>query len=443
MSKGVSAYRRTSAAATRREFLSTCGAVAVAANVQRVGPRGAHVVDWPSSFPASRQEVNGHPLAYLDSAATTLRPQSVIDALVDYYSTDNANPSPVHRLAARAAGRLTGARQAVARFVHAADPAEIVFVRGTTEGINLVASAWGGANIKAGDEIVVSIAEHYSNLLPWRRLAENAGASVRVADVDDEGRLTTDRLTAVLSKRTKLVAFSHVSNVLGYINPVRELVTAAKQVDAVVLIDGAQGAPHVSVDVQSLGSDFYVFSGHKMLGPMGTGVLWARRALLDAMPPYHVGSNMAHEVTANSAELERGALKYQAGTPDVAGPVGLGAALAFFEQAGRDVVQRHDQALAEYGLLRLREVPGLRIIGPTSAAERVPVFTFTLPGLTPAAIAENLDRQGIAVRAGDMAALPLLRRFGVTAAVRASAYMYTTQPDIDRLAAALRQMARV
>jgi cysteine desulfurase/selenocysteine lyase len=314
-------------------------------------------------------------------------------------------------------------------------------VRGTTEGINLVASAWGAANLKKGDELVISIAEHYSNLLPWRRAAANAGAVVRVADVDDEGRLTADRLAAVLSTRTKLVAFSHVSNVLGYVNPVRELTTAAKQVGATVVIDGAQGAPHVAIDVQNLGCDFYIFSGHKMLGPMGTGVVWGRRALLDAMPPYHVGSNMAHEVTDSGAELEHGALKYQAGTPDVAGPVGLSAAVSFFERAGRDAVQRHDEMLAAHGLLRLREVPGLRIIGPTSPLNRVPVFTFTLPGGTAAAIAANLDQQGIAVRAGDMAALPLLRRFGVTEAVRASAYVYTTPADIDRLAGALRQLS--
>ena len=394
------------------------------------------------SFPALRQEVNGQPLTYLDSGATTLRPQSVIDALVDYYSTDNANPAPVHRLAARAADRLTLARRTLAKFVHAADPSEIIFVRGTTEGINLVASAWGGANLKRGDELVISIAEHYSNLLPWRRAAEYAGAVVRVADVDDEGRLTPDRLAAVLSTRTRLVAFSHVSNVLGYVNPVGELTAVAKQVGAIVVVDGAQGAPHVAIDVQDLGCDFYIFSGHKMLGPMGTGVVWGRRALLDATPPYHVGSNMAHEVTATGAELEHGALKYQAGTPDVAGPVGLSAAVSFFEQAGRDALQRHDEMLATHGLLRLCDVPGLRIIGPTSAANRVPVFTFTLPGQTAAAIAAHLDQQGIAVRAGDMAALPLLRRFGVTEAVRASAYVYTTPADIDRLAAALRQLPR-
>jgi SufS family cysteine desulfurase len=403
---------------------------------------GAAQSKWPSQFPALGQQVNGRPLVYLDSAATTLRPQAVIDALVEYYSTDNANPAKVHQLASRASDRLSQARAAVARFIGAADPLEVVFVRGTTEGINLIASAGATANLRDGDEIVISIAEHYSNLLPWTRAAERAGAVVRVADVDDEGRLTPDRLTAVLSKRTKIVSFSHVSNVLGYVNPVRDLTSAAKAVGAVVVVDGAQGAPHVAVDVQDLGCDFYAFSGHKMLGPMGIGVVWGRRELLDKMPPYHVGSNMAHNVSINSVDFEHGALKYQAGTPVVAGPVGLRAAITFFQQAGRETLQRHDDDLAAYGLSRLREVPGLRVIGPMSPSRRVPVFTFSLPRMTATTVASALDQQGIAVRAGDMAALPLLRRFGASEAVRASAYVYTTHADIDRLVAALLQMPR-
>ncbi len=429
---------------SRREFLSTCAVTALAASSAPASGAqgGGSLSGWPSVFPALRQVVNGHPLMYLDSAATTLRPQSVIDALVDYYSTDNANPSKVHRLAARAAERLALARQTVTSFVNAADASEIIFVRGTTEGINLVASAWGGAHLGKGDEVVLSIAEHYSNLMPWTRAAERAGAVVRVADVDDEGRLTPERVAAVLSKRTKLVAFSHVSNVLGFVNPAREITALAKSAGACVVIDGAQGAPHVRVDVQHIGCDFYVFSGHKMLGPMATGVVWGRRDRLDQMPPYHVGSNMAHEVSFTHAELEQGALKYQAGTPDVAGPVGLSAAVQFFEQAGREAVQRYDQALVGHGLARLRDVPGLRLIGPTGTDQRIPVFTFTLPGRGATAVAAELDRRGIAVRAGDMAALPLLKRFGATEAVRASAYVYSTLGDLDRLADVLAQLAR-
>jgi cysteine desulfurase/selenocysteine lyase len=397
---------------------------------------------WPSEFPALRQEVNGYPLAYLDSAATTLRPQSVIDALTGYYSRDNANPAKAHQLANRASDRVTQARAAVAQFIGASDPLEVIFVRGSTEGINLVSSCWGTTNLCHGDEVVISVAEHSSNLLPWTRVAQRAGAVIRVADVDDDGRLTPARLDAVLSTRTKIVAFSHVSNVLGYVNPVRDLTSAAKAAGAVVVVDGAQGVPHVRVDVQKLGCDFYVFSGHKMLGPMGTGVVWGRRALLDQMPPYHVGSNMAHNVSTDGAEWEVGALKYQAGTPDVAGPVGLHAAISFFSAAGRAVLERHDQELARRGLSRLREIPGLRLIGPASATDRVPVFTFTLPGRSAASTAMALDREGIAVRAGDMAALPLLKRFGVTEAVRASAYVYTTPADLDRLGAALGRLVR-
>jgi cysteine desulfurase / selenocysteine lyase len=396
---------------------------------------------WPSTFPALRQRVNEHPLAFLDSAATTLRPQSVIDALVEYYSTDNANPSRVHTLASRAADRLSGARQTLARFVNAADPTEIIFVRGTTEGINLVASTWGATNLKAGDEVVLTVAEHSSNLLPWTRAAGKAGAKVRVVDVDDEGRPRLDQFKASLSNRTRIVAFTHVSNVLGYINPAKEMCALAREIGARVVIDGAQGAPHVKVDVQDIGCDFYLFSGHKMLGPMGTGVVWGRRELLDAMPPYHVGSNMAHDVDFERANFEHGALKFQAGTPDVAGPVGLAAAVRFFDAAG-PLLRRHDDELVQHGLVRLAEIPRLRIIGPRGADRRVPVFTFVLEGLAPTTVARALDARGIAVRAGDMAALPLLKRFGANEAVRASAYVYSTRADIDRLADALREIGK-
>ena len=429
--------------ANRRQFLSTCAAAGVVASASATTEEAQNVEQqaWPSTFPALRQRVNEHPLSFLDSAATTLRPQSVIDALVEYYSTDNANPSPVHTLASRAANRLSGARQTLARFVNATDPTEIIFVRGTTEGINLVASTWGTTNLKADDEVVLTIAEHSSNLLPWTRAAQQAGAKVRVVDVDDEGRPRLDQFKAILSKRTRIVAFTHVSNVLGYINPAKEMCALAREVGARVVIDGAQGAPHAKVDVQDLGCDFYVFSGHKMLGPMGTGVVWGRRELLDAMPPYHVGSNMAHEVDFERANFEHGALKFQAGTPDVAGPVGLAAAVRFFEAAG-PLLRRHDDELVQYGLVRLAEIPRLRIIGPRGADRRVPVFTFVLEGHAATTVAHALDARGIAVRAGDMAALPLLKRFVANEAVRASAYVYSTRGDIDRLADALREIGK-
>jgi len=391
----------------------------------------------PIHFPALSQRVNGHRLNYLDSAATTLRPQCVIDALADFYATDNANPSPAHTLARRSAQRLAHARAAVARFVNANEPGEIVFVRGTSEGVNLVASTWGRTNLRPGDEVIVTLAEHNSNLMPWTYAAALAGATVRVVDVDEDGRLRIDQLEMLLSPRTRIVAFSHVSNVLGLINPAEQICALAHQAGARALIDGAQSAPHVPIDVRRLDCDFYVFSGHKMLGPMATGVLWARRGLLDEMPPYHLGSNMAHHVLLDGEVLEHGAQKFQAGTPDVAGPVGLAAAMHFLESAGADRLWQHDQQLVRHGLARLRDIRGLRLIGPSQADARVPVFTFVVDGHPPAALASALDERGIAIRAGDMAALPLLKRFGVTEANRASAYVYSTPDDIDGLADAI------
>jgi SufS family cysteine desulfurase len=420
---------------SRRQFVSLC---AVAAGSG--GRMGASVMTQAigvPSFPALGQRVNGHPVAYLDSAATTLRPESVIEAIAEYYRGDNANPSPAHTLAQRSADRLAGARRALARFVNAPDPSEIIFVRGTTEGINLVANTWAEANLRAGDEIVLTIAEHASNLLPWTRAARKTGARVRVLDVDEEGRPPMNEFKNLLSGRTRLLAFSHVSNVLGYANPAKELSALARQAGARIVIDGAQAAPHRAIDVQDLGCDFYVFSGHKMLGPMGTGVVWARRELLDGMPPFHVGSNMAHAASFDGAEYEHGALKYQAGTPDVAGPVGLEAATRVFEAVGRDALRRHEDDLVQHGLARLSAIPRLRLIGPRTPADRVPVFTFVIEGRPATAVAQALNQQGIAVRAGDMAALPLLRRFGTTEAVRASAYVYSTRADLDRLADAL------
>lgn len=426
---------------TRREFVAACAAAGtvITASPGSIEASGVQQPAWPSTFPALRQRVNNQPLVFLDSAATTLRPQSVIDALVEYYSTDNANPSRVHTLASRAADRLANARQAVAHFVNAADPSEIVFTRGSTEGLNLIANTWGAANLRNGDEVVLTIAEHASNLMPWTRAAKQSGATVRIVDVDDQGRVDPDNLRKQLSNRTRLVAVSHVSNVLGYVNPVKEIADLAKRTGAAVVIDGAQGVPHVKVDVQDLGCDFYVFSGHKMLGPMGTGVMWGRRQHLEAMPAYHVGSNMAHEVDFEHASLEHGAQKFQAGTPDVAGPVGLAAAVKFFDAAGA-AFQRHDNALVRHGLAVLQQIRGLRLIGPTSAERRVPVFTFVLDGHPALSVAKALDARGIAVRAGDMAAVPLLKRFGTHEAVRASAYVYSTPADLDRLGEALRAL---
>jgi cysteine desulfurase/selenocysteine lyase len=396
---------------------------------------------WRGDFPVLEQTVNGHALTYLDSAATTQRPAPVLEALLDYYLHDNANPgSALHTLARRAHERYEGARSALAAFINAPDPEEIVWVRGTTEGINLVASAWGRPRLRSGDEILLTVAEHASNLLPWRLVAEETRATLRYVDVDDEGRIRLDDLERQLSAHTKIVAFSHVSNVAGFINPAAEICACARSVGARVLIDAAQSAPHVPLDVRALGCDFLAFSSHKMLGPMGVGVLWARRELLDEMSPYQAGSNMAHAIDFSSQELEHAARKFGAGTPNVAGAIGLAAAVKYLGSQERGAIEQHEAQLTRYALKQLADVPGLRLLGPRSAERRIPVLSFVLQGRSPAAVLSHLDSRGIAVRAGDLAALPLLRRFGVDAAVRASCYLYTGTADLDRLAAALHEL---
>jgi cysteine desulfurase/selenocysteine lyase len=398
---------------------------------------------WRADFPALDQTVNGFPLAYLDSAATTQRPAAVLAALLDYYRHDNANPgATLHALARRAYEQFEGARHALAGFINAADPDEVVWVRGTTEGINLVASAWVRPRLRPGDELLLTVAEHASNLLPWRLVAEETGATVRYLDVDDEGRVRLDDLDRKLSERTRLLSFSHVSNVAGYINPAAEICARARRAGARVLIDAAQSAPHVPLDVRSLGCDFLAFSGHKMLGPMGVGVLWGRRELLEDMSPYQAGSNMAHKVDFASHEFEHAARKFGAGTPNVSGPVGLAAAVQYLRSQNRRALESHEAELTRYALGQLTDIPGLRLLGPHSAVQRVPVFSFVLAGHSPAEILQRLDTRGIAIRAGDLAALPLLKRFGVTAAARASCYLYTQTTELDRLAAALRELTR-
>lgn len=425
----------------RRTFMEVVGAGALAVTSGGAGggaaqaPDGTQPAAWRREFPALVQQVNGHPIAYLDSAATTQRPRAVIDTISRFYEGDNANPgAALHSLARRAAGHYGAARATVARFLNAAAPAEVIFTKGTTEAINLVASTWGTANVGRGDDIVITVAEHYSNLLPWRALAERAGATVRVVDVDDDGRLLPSRVQSALTPRTKLVAFSHVSNVLGLVNPAQEICAVAKARNIAVLVDAAQSAPHIGLDVQSLGCDFLACSGHKILGPMGIGILWARQAMLDRMPPYQLGSNMAHEVETSSAQFEHGALRYQAGTPNVSGAVGLAAAIGAVERYGIAGIARHDAALVEHARAQLATVPGLRVFGTLADSDaRVPVFTFTLQGVQASRLVQALDAEGVAVRGGDMAALPLLRRFGVSEAVRASCYLYTTNDEIDRL----------
>jgi cysteine desulfurase/selenocysteine lyase len=405
--------------------------------------RGDGASTWRSHFPSLAQRVNGRPLVYLDSAATTQRPQAVIDALTHFYRNDNANPgASLHTLARRAHERYENARSKLGSFLNAASADEVVWVRGTTEGINLVATAWARAKLRRGDELLLTLAEHASNLLPWRLAAEQTGAIVRFVDVDDAGRVQLDDLDRKLSERTRLFAFSHVSNVAGYVNPAAEICRRAHSAGARVLIDAAQSAPHVPLDVQAFGCDFLAFSSHKMLGPMGIGVLWARREILDDMPPYQAGSNMAHEIDVQSYEPEHAARKFGAGTPNVSGPIGLAAAVDYLASLGRDAVERHESHLTTYALERLREVRGLRLLGPSEPTQRIPVFSFTLEGISAQEIMRRLDASGIAVRAGDLASFPLLRRLGTTSAARASCYLYTQTGEIDRLIDALRNLAQ-
>ena len=397
---------------------------------------------WRSVFPALEQQVHGRPLIYLDSAATTQRPTPVLDAILDFDRRDNANPgAALHELARRAHERYEDARRTLASFVNAASPTEIVWVRGTTEGVNLVATGWARARLRPNDEILLTIAEHASNLLPWRLAAEATGARVRFVDVDDDGRISLEDLDRKLSGRTRLVAFSHVSNVAGYINPAAEICARARSSGARVLIDAAQSAPHVMLDVQAIGCDFLAFSSHKMLGPMGVGVLWARSEMLEEMAPYQSGSNMAHDVDVDSEVLEHGARKFGAGTPNVSGPLGLAAAVQFMKALGREQIERHEAALTAHALRRLGAVPGLKLIGPATPENRIPVFSFTLATHTPREVLQRLDAEGIAIRAGDLAALPLLKRSGVTAAARASCYLSTSMAEIDQLADVLLEMA--
>lgn len=428
----------------RRDFLERMTMTAIAGNMCSVASAipQASPDAWRAAFPALKQDINGKPLAYLDTAATALRPQPVIDAIANFYAHDNANPgAALHTLARRAAAAMEGARATVASFIGATDPLEVVFTRGTTEGLNLVANAWGRANLKPDDEILIGMAEHSSNMLPWRYVAKATGARVVYFNVDAEGHPSLDDITAKLSARTRIVAFSHVSNVLGMINPAREICARVKAPGRIVVIDGAQSVPHFPVNVRELGCDFLAFSSHKMCGPMGVGVLWGRRELLDAMPPYQVGSNMAHDVDLEGEHLSDGALKYSAGTPNASGPVGLAAAIVFIRGIGHAAITSHERQINRRMIERLSSIRGVRLLGSRDPDNRVSVFSFTVQGKTPADVLRAMDADGIAIRAGDLASLPLLKHFGTNGAARGSCYLYTSMDDVDRFADTLRRVA--
>jgi cysteine desulfurase/selenocysteine lyase len=428
----------------RRDFLERVTVAAVAGSLPALTrtPLQNSPDSWRAAFPALKQSINGKPLAYLDTAATALRPQAVIDAIANFYARDNANPgAALHTLARRTNAALESARSTVASFIGAPDPMEVAFTRGTTEGINLVASAWGRANLKPGDEILIGMAEHSSNMLPWRYVAKATGARVVYFGVDDQGHPRLDDISAQLSQRTRIVAFSHVSNVLGMINPAREIIARVRAPGRIVVVDGAQSVPHLPVDVRELGCDFMAFSSHKMLGPMGVGVLWGRRDLLEAMAPYQVGSNMAHDVDLESEHLSNGALKYSAGTPNASGPIGLAAAITFIRAIGPASIAAHERQINRRMFERFAAVRGVRVLGARDPAQRVSVFSFTVDGKTPAQVLAAMDAEGIAIRAGDLAALPLLRHFGTNVAARASCYLYTSLADVDRFGETLERIA--
>lgn len=400
-----------------------------------------------ADFPILGETVHGKPLTYLDNGATSQKPEAVLRALDDYYRHYNANVHRgVYQISERATTAYEEARHTVARFIGATDDREIVFVRGTTEGINLVARAWGGANLAAGDVIVVTEMEHHSNIVPWQIVAQERGATLAAIPVTDEGRLDLEGFDAILAEhagRVKLVALAHVSNTLGTINPVAEVARRAHAAGALVLVDGAQGVPHLPVDVRALGCDFLAFSGHKMVGPMGSGALWARRELLEAMPPYHGGGSMIRRVTLQATTYADLPSKFEAGTPSVADAIGLAAAVEYLNGIGMGAVQAYEHELTVYALAQLAEVEGLTLYGPTVAEERAGVFSFTLADIHPHDLASILDEDGICVRAGHHCCQPLMDRFGLTATTRASVYLYNTPEEIDRLVAGLERAKEI
>ncbi len=392
-----------------------------------------------ADFPIFQRDFNGRRMAYLDSASTSLKPRRVIEAVTGYDSRYTAN---VHRgiytTGEEATAAYEAARVKAARFINARDSHEIVFLRNATEGINLVAYSWGRRNIRAADTIVLTELEHHANLVPWQLLSQEKDADLEFVAIDEQGRLNQESFRVLLRTRPKLVAFTHVSNGLGTINPVREMVAMAHEAGALVLVDGAQAVPHGPVDVQELGCDFYVFSGHKVLGPTGSGVLWARRELLDAMPPFMGGGEMIREVHLRRTTFNDVPWKFEAGTPAISAAIGLGAALDYLSDIGMERLRAHERALTEYALEVLpREVPDIRILGPRSAEERAGIITFNLPDIHPHDVATLLDRDAVAIRAGHHCTQPLHERLGETATARASFNVYSGRDDIDRLAAGL------
>jgi cysteine desulfurase/selenocysteine lyase len=385
-------------------------------------------------FPVLQRQVHGKPLVYLDNAATTQKPRAVIEALVHFYEHHNANiHRAIHALGEEATSAYEDTRASVARFINAPQPECIVFTRNATEAINLVAYAWGRQNIGPGDEIVLTEMEHHSNLVPWQRLAQETGATVKYIGVSDDGTLVLNDLGSFIGERVKLVAVTHVSNALGTINPVQEIVEAAHRRGAVTVVDGAQSVPHMPVDVQALDCDFYAFSAHKMLGPTGVGVLYGRYDLLDAMQPFLSGGEMIRRVRLDSTNWNDVPWKFEAGTPNIADVIAFSAALDYLTALGMDNVRAHEEELTGYALRRLRQREELTIYGPLDASRRGGVVSFNYPDIHPHDVGTILDREGVAIRAGHHCAQPLMNRFGVAGTVRASFYIYNTMEEVDAL----------
>jgi cysteine desulfurase/selenocysteine lyase len=389
-------------------------------------------------FPILARHINGHPLSYLDSGATSQKPKQVLDAERDYYEHHNANVHRgAHTLGDESTSLYESAREKVARFIGAAHKEEIVFVRNTTEAINLVACAWGLSNLKQGDVILSTLMEHHANLVPWQEVARGMGVRLELVGLTEDGRIDMADYRAKLKLKPKMVAFTHVSNTLGTVNPVVEMTKLAHKAQALVLIDGAQAVPHMRVSVQEIGCDFYAFSGHKMLGPMGIGVLWGRKSLLEAMSPFLTGGGMISEVYPDHATWAELPDKFEAGTPNVAGAVGLAEAIAYLERLGMESVRAHDEEIVTYALDQLAQYQGLRILGPLDPTIRSGSVAFEYSGVHAHDVATILDSEGVAIRSGHHCTMPLHNHLGVMASIRASFNVYTTKEDIDALLAAL------
>ncbi|MGA2906174.1 MAG: cysteine desulfurase [Terracidiphilus sp.] len=395
-----------------------------------------------ADFPILAERINGKPLVYLDNAATSQKPLVVLDAIANYYEHMNANiHRGVHTLSVRATEAHDAARLTVKRFINAADTREVIFVRGATEAINLVAQTYGRRHVAAGDEVLITAMEHHSNIVPWQILCEDKGAHLKVAPIDDRGELLLDEFARLIGPRTKIVAVTQVSNALGTILPLREMIELAHHRGVPVLVDGAQAVPHFAVDVQALDADFYAFSGHKVYGPTGIGVLYGKRALLNAMPPYQGGGDMIRSVTFEKTTYNDLPWKFEAGTPDIAGAIALGAALEYITGLGMDNIAAHEHDLLAYATQAVGAIPGVQLIG--TARERAGVLSFVLDGVHPHDLGTILDREGIAIRTGHHCAQPVMKRFGIPATARASFAVYNTKAEVDALVAGIRTAREV